>query len=53
METSLLEAGIALIKQVGFPAVVALWFMFRTDRYIDENTKALKDLREEILRQKP
>lgn len=40
-----------LITTIGFPAVVCLWFMLRTEKLISENTKALlalKDMIEQI-----
>lgn len=30
-----------LLSNYGFPVVVALWFMFRTERVIKNNTEAL------------
>ena len=42
------EQIIELIKVVGFPGGIALWFMFRTDRKLDENSKALNDLTKSI-----
>lgn len=35
---------VRVLQTVGFPAAVALWFMFRTDRKLEENTRALVDL---------
>lgn len=34
------DAAIRILETVGFPTAVALWFMFRTDRKIEEQTKA-------------
>ncbi len=34
------DAAIRILQTVGFPTAVALWFMFRTDRKIEEQTKA-------------
>lgn len=38
------DNGVKVLQTVGFPAAVALWFMFRTDRKLEENTKAVVDL---------
>ena len=35
---------IQIIQMVGFPIVVALWFMFRTEKVIMANTIAIRDL---------
>ena len=35
---------VRVLQTVGFPAAVALWFMFRTDRKLEENTKSIVDL---------
>jgi hypothetical protein len=32
---------INLIQTIGFPAVMVLWFMFRTEKTIKANTEAL------------
>ena len=44
-EASLIKAGIEVVKQVGFPVAVAFWFMFRTDKLIQNMTQAFTDLR--------
>ena len=42
----MLEENIsALIGSVGFPIVMCLWFMFRTEKVIKANTNALNLLR--------
>jgi len=33
-----------LIGTYGFPIFVCLWFMFRTEKIIKENTKALHEI---------
>lgn len=33
-----------LIQTVGFPIFVAGWFMFRTDRRLDDNTKVMNSV---------
>lgn len=38
------EAIARLITQAGMSAVVAIWLMFRTDKKLDELTKAVTDL---------
>ena len=35
---------IQIIQMVGFPIVVALWFMFRTEKVITANTQAVREL---------
>jgi len=37
---------VGLIGSVGFPIVVALWFMVRTEKVIKANTSALGAIRE-------
>ena len=36
MELNAVEVVNEIIKQDGFPIVVALWFMFRTDKRLDK-----------------
>lgn len=43
------EAAIAVVQQVGFPVVVACWFMFRTDKFLNTLAKRVGELKEEIL----
>lgn len=40
--------AIELVQTVGFPIVVALYFMLRTDKKISELTDAFYSLREEV-----
>ena len=40
--------AISLIGSLGFPIVITLWFMFRTDKMITANTEALAKLSEII-----
>ena len=35
---------LGMISQLGFPIVVACWFMFRTEKVIDRNTKAFNKM---------
>lgn len=44
LDSETIEAGITVFKQVGFPAVVACWFMFRTDKRLDRLTEAVTAL---------
>jgi hypothetical protein len=39
-----LNGLIELIRQLGFPIVVACWFMFRTDKRVDKLTAAVEKL---------
>lgn len=41
IQMSTADAAIEIIKQVGFPVVVACWFMFRTDKRLDALTEAI------------
>ena len=36
---------VPLISSVGFPIVVCLWFMFRTEKVIRANTDALNQIK--------
>lgn len=36
-----MEELISLISSLGFPIVVSLWFMFRTEKVISANTQAM------------
>ncbi len=38
-----------LVRDVGLPAAMLFWFMYRTDRAIKENTLALTTLRDAVL----
>jgi len=44
IESSTADSGISLIKQVGFPVVVALWFMLRNDKKMDDQNKVLGEI---------
>jgi hypothetical protein len=35
------EQFVPLVSSLGFPIVVSLWFMFRTEKVIAANTKAM------------
>lgn len=35
---------ISLISSVGFPIVMCLWFMFRTEKVMNRNTEATEKL---------
>jgi len=37
-----------LISSVGFPIVMCLWFMFKTEKVMSENSKALNNLSDKI-----
>ena len=39
---------IELLKQVGFPVLVALWFMLRSDKRQDAHTVAIDQLKDAI-----
>lgn len=36
--------AVELLKSYGFPIVVALWFMFRTEKILKNNTDAINNL---------
>jgi len=40
-----IETMTNLISSIGFPIAVCLWFMFRTEKVINNNTKALTDVK--------
>lgn len=44
LDAQTVDAAISVFKQVGFPAVVACWFMFRTDARLDKLTEAVNSL---------
>lgn len=44
MESELLKG----VSQFGFPVVVALWLLFRTDTYVRDMTIAVRELTEVI-----
>jgi len=39
-----------IITSVGFPIAMCLWFMFRTEKVIKENTKVMTELCKQISR---
>lgn len=39
-----MEELTALLGNYAFPIVVTLWFMFRTEKVISENTKATQEM---------
>ena len=39
-----MEAVIPIISQIGFPIFVALYVLFRMEKTINENTKAIQSL---------
>jgi hypothetical protein len=43
-----MEEYITLIAQFGFPMAMCLWFMFKTEKVIQDNTKALMKIHEII-----
>lgn len=43
-----MKAAVEIIKTVGFPAAVAFWFMWRTDRQMSRMWEMLRDLRDDI-----
>lgn len=43
-----IDIMIQLINSVGFPIFVSIWFMFRTEKIIKDNTIALLKLIEAI-----
>ncbi len=40
---------IAVLRDLGLPAALLLWFMLRTDRFIRDNTAALEQLRQAVI----
>lgn len=36
---------VTMISTVGFPITMCVWFMFRMEKVINNNTKALNDMR--------
>ncbi len=41
-----MDLPISIIQNFGFPVFVCLWFMVRTEKVINNNTKALIDVKE-------
>ncbi len=48
LDKETVEYGIRVFETIGFPAVVACWHMFRSDKRLEDNTRALQDLKEYI-----
>ncbi len=44
IDKELVESGISIFKQVGFPAATAFWFMFRLERRLEDLAKAVGEL---------
>lgn len=44
LDEKTVDYGIRVLEAVGVPTAVAFWLMFRTDRKLEENTKAVVDL---------
>lgn len=49
IDESMLKSGVEVLKQVGFPAAVAFWFMFRTDKILNALTNEMRELRMAVL----
>ena len=45
LDKDTVEASIRVFETIGFPAIVACWHMLRTDKKLEDNTKALQDLK--------
>ena len=50
MEASLYTMIIDGVTKVGFPIVIACWFMFRTDKRLDKNNDLIAALLNKIER---
>ena len=46
----MMDEYIALIAQYGFPIVMCLWFMMRTEKIITKNTEAIDKLSDVVIR---
>jgi hypothetical protein len=44
-----MEQYLPLIAQYGFPIVMCLWFMFRTEKIISANTEAINKITDIVL----
>lgn len=44
MDSSIVDNGVKVLQTVGFPSAVAMWFMLKTDRKLEENTRAMIEL---------
>lgn len=43
---------VSLIQTLGFPIFVVVWFMFRTEKVLTSNTKAIQELTTAIIEKK-
>lgn len=48
MDDKFIDNVIRILQTVGFPVAVAVWFMFRTDKRIEDNSKAQNDLTQAV-----
>ena len=39
---------VSIISSVGFPIFITIWFMMRTEKYIEANTRTLQSLADKI-----
>lgn len=46
----MVEEYVTLIAQYGFPIVMCLWFMFRTEKIISKNTEVIETLNDLVTR---
>jgi len=44
----MMEEWMIAVREFGFPIFVCIWFMFRTERIIKENTLAIRSLAESV-----
>ena len=44
----IMEEWVSLISQVGFPIAITFWFMLRTEKYLEANTRTLQSLADKI-----
>jgi hypothetical protein len=40
---------ISIVQSVGFPIAISVWFMLRTEKCINNNTKALIEVKENMV----
>lgn len=40
--------SVKLIASIGFPAFMCIWFMFRTEKIIERNTKVMEKVLEKF-----
>ena len=43
-----MEEIVGLVSTVGFPIAMCLWFMMRTEKVINNNTRALNDFNKRV-----